>query len=1230
MFSNLIKTFVKDKYNRTLPTTGTLAHPFVALDKLGRGLGKRANAYYETGEDGSVLADIEHAVARTNNARAIINDYNKGTQPLKNRQGGHPDRLMRLFEVQCAFGLPANYFRTHIKHREEVPENIRAFFVMINNVRCDESSENPTSMEDVIGAVKLLGGSEVDLVTYMLPCTGYAPRFYMPEPSLEDRYVNRLPADVLVAALERCDTKNRGHAIQNFRAKTAEKSPKYLDYLFRQFDGTSSKLRDIVRSRLKTFEASDVEVRALALLDSKKAATRAAIVQILGDLGTASAMDALKTRREVEKTQSVLTALDVYLAMPPEPSDTVPLSDRYVDVHGNEVAASKVEPLVDDGRSPLGPDFLDRLKKVEDEIFKAEQEKHQASMDYWRKSAQKYAPPKKPERARFADYWMKRLNAPLDRSDTERSALIYSRYKDKVDAVLSSVLDQLPLRRVVDFANRQSRAAFSVANADGGAFGEFVYDRLQDGDLRLQQVINIGLEMVAACEDQTITEAKADYIGRFVDATINAHAHSYRTPGPLPADFWEVAMRRLDRIAEKLPPMGTDAKTIGAALKICANFPSLPQALLQPVLFSAIEGKPSLQKQAQDVLLDAPGIDDLLIAMIADKRQAVRANAARFLANRGAKEALPALVKRLKTEKSELARADLISAVANLGGDTDPYLGKKALLSEAENLVSKLPADKIEWLDIKTAPALTWADGTSADPVLLDAWLRLALKLKSPLGSPLFSLYMQQLEADSAAAVSDWVLESWVGFDAFAPASEAKRQEAERRADQALANPNHWASHIGYSREQLINDFMRALSSGYVNSGSDSKGILALTHSATPSTAGPRIAAYLKSHGRRVSQAKALVETLYGMGSKDAVQVLVATATRFKQRTVRELAETLVVDLAEARGWTQDALADRSVPTGGFEDSGVLPLPIGEEGKDYSARLGDDLVVQLLNPDGKVVKSLPAGKDENTKESKAALSAARKTIKTVKAQQEARLYEAMLTPRVWSVDDWRDDLTTHPILKRLIERIIWRGLDKSGAPVVTLRPTPEGEYLDAMGDEVGLATIAQLDIAHTANLTEQAVSDWRQHLKDFEVLPLFNQLSRPVRTLGEEQRMQIELADRKGWVTTNLKLRSAAKKAGYERGPIEDSGGYYIYRKEFRNAGLWADLRFTGSYVAAEDDHDIAIEHVQFCQINNQSFGRPTALAKVPPLLLSEVWNDMHDIAKTGAFDPEWQTKGYY
>ena len=297
--------------------------------------------------------------------------------------------------------------------------------------------------------------------------------------------------------------------------------------------------------------------------------------------------------------------------------------------------------------------------------------------------------------------------------------------------------------------------------------------------------------------------------------------------------------------------------------------------------------------------------------------------------------------------------------------------------------MAKLSNAKIDWLDLAQAPSLVWADGKTADPVLLDAWLRLSLKLKSPKGSPLFAMYFSRFTPESVTALSDWVLESWLAYDTFQPDQEGLRAKALERAKREMASGTSWMVHVGYTLEQLTDFFVSSLSSGYVNSGADAKGILALTHNATPSMAGVKIQGYLKQHGRRVSQAKALVETLFGMGSKDAVQVLVATATRFKQRTVRELAETLVGELAAERGWTEDELADRSVPTGGFEMDGLMALPIGEEGKPYSARLEDDLSIKLFNPDGKVVKSLPAGKDENTKDSKGLLSAARKSLKAV-------------------------------------------------------------------------------------------------------------------------------------------------------------------------------------------------------------------------------------------------------
>ena len=528
-----------------------------------------------------------------------------------------------------------------------------------------------------------------------------------------------------------------------------------------------------------------------------------------------------------------------------------------------------------------------------------------------------------------------------------------------------------------------------------------------------------------------------------------------------------------------------------------------------------------------------------------------------------------------------------------LGGDTAPYLSRKVLEAEAQKLVAKLPDGKMGWLDLRAAPQLVWADGTEAAPAMLDAWARLALKLNTPAGSPLLTLYLQQLTEASVRAVADWLLDAWIGYDT--------------------------AGVSGSSRGRR----------DYMNSAAEAKGLLALTLMATPAKACMRIAAYLKGHGRRVPQAKALVETLYGAGTRDAVQVLVATATRFKQRTVRQLAETLVAELAETRNWSEDELADRSVPTGGFDEDGRLSLLVGEAEKDYTALLAEDLSITFQNPDGRPVKSLPAGSDEATKEAKAQVSAAKKAIKAAMTQQSERLYEAMVRPRNWALADWRADVLAHPVLMRMAVRLVWRGLDAEGQMLCAFRPTLEGDLYAAEGDDADLSDVDRIDLAHTANLPEDQRNAWLQHLSDFEVDPLFAQLSRPVRDLPEEMRNQTRISDREGWLTTTYKLAPRAKKFGYERGAAGDGGGYDALSKTFRSAGITAHIGFTGSYMGAQD-LPAAITSLYFTYTSQGTYARGVPLQKVPPMLLSEVWNDYHEVAEIGAFDPDWTTKRYY
>ncbi|MEM8802738.1 MAG: DUF4132 domain-containing protein, partial [Pseudomonadota bacterium] len=992
---------------------------------LGERLARRALNYVEDGKHPDIIADIEAWSAGSTNTSIQI----YATSGYARYLGGKPDQLVRHVELCKAVGkvYPADIHKLQ-PYKKAVSADVRILLDFFRNSSFSRFEGEATTFDDIRQATHMLGGSDVDIMLYSFPNSGYAPGFSAPSNTWKDVFSTA----TILEALGRLDTKTLSLALPMLKQNSKLTEPEALPFLIEQLSESSSKVRDAAQEVLLTStDREALEKQCIEALPGGNASKRACLIKVLGLLETPTAKAAIEAHRETEKTQSVLTVIDMFLDSAASVDE---VDGGYIDCEG-KVIELPAEPLpIDDGSTPLGDSFLKRLEALDKQAQQAELERYEGRHQYWVQKGRVGVAPTKNEIRPVAEHWLDLLN-----SKVESSTLMFGfRYQvqNEGNALITSIIDKLPLRRVLDLACCEARGQMNTLLSNGSPFCRAVQHKLAEGDIDLLQLAAVAREYQGKSDDNG--DPSAAYIAKMLQP-----ARWYTKP-PVAGHIWHLAVDHLPLIIEALPPHSNEMRTNLKALNIAADFPSLPQVLVTPVLFAAIDPRTKVHTKAQAILRDVPGIDEHLIGLLDDKRQGVRANTARFLAQRNATAALPVLAKRLKKEKSELAKAEMISAVSRLGGDTTPYLGKDALMKEAETLVAKLPNAKIEYLELNAAPPLYWADGAPAAPELADAWLRLALKLKSPLGTPLFDLYLEQMTPESAQAFCDWVLSSWIGYDAHRPAGAEVFAKASERAKQAI-NSNSWmAKH--YSEEELTRQFAASMSATYLNSGADSKGILALTHKATPETAGPMIATYLKQHGKRVSQAKAMVETLFGMGSGDAVQVLVATATRFKQRTVRELAGELVAELAEARGWTEDQLADRSVATGGFDETGIIPLPIGEDEKPYMAQLGDDLSVQVINPNGKAVKSLPAGKDEHTKASKALLSAAKKTVKTVTQQQAARLYEAMLTPRAWPREDWIADLSTHPIMKRLIERLVWRGLSDEGAYLGSFRMTPEGEF----------------------------------------------------------------------------------------------------------------------------------------------------------------------------------------
>jgi hypothetical protein len=526
-------------------------------------------------------------------------------------------------------------------------------------------------------------------------------------------------------------------------------------------------------------------------------------------------------------------------------------------------------------------------------------------------------------------------------------------------------------------------------------------------------------------------------------------------------------------------------------------------------------------------------------------------------------------------------------------------------------------------------PTLKQTGGDYLDPKVLRWWLVLAAKLKQSGGSPWFELLLDELEPASGAKVGLAVMSAWIAYDTAGPSEAEANAHAAAHVDATLKQYQQWK--LETTREQMFAMLRQAKLREYFHSGNDQKGILALAARASGPEAVNIVRSYFRDHYMRTAQCKALLECLAANPSPVAIQYVLSISKRWRTRGVQELAGELVAGIAERRGWTADQLADRTIPTGGFDDEGVLELMVGE--KAYAARLDAAGAIALFNPEGKAVQGLPASASaeaaDSLKESKAALSSARKEIKQVFEFQSRRLYEALCVGREWPAAEWSEFLLHHPLMGRLVQRLVWLGFGAEGDRIATFRPMEDLTLTDSSDGSVDLGGIARVRLAHGTALSIAEQDAWRTHLKDYDVTPLFDQLGRDRLSADGLEKDATEITDRRGWMIEAFKLRSAATKLGYTRGQAEDGGWFYTYEKAFDTLRLVAVLEFTGNGLP-EENRPSALAALRFVKMQKGglrwNIGVP--LSSVPPVLLSEAWNDVHQIADAGTgFDAEWEKK---
>jgi hypothetical protein len=461
------------------------------------------------------------------------------------------------------------------------------------------------------------------------------------------------------------------------------------------------------------------------------------------------------------------------------------------------------------------------------------------------------------------------------------------------------------------------------------------------------------------------------------------------------------------------------------AWRALAAFPVPPPSFLDRMWEVALGGSKTERRLAQEALLRAPNRDARINAALSSGEQEQRCVAADWLGRLKVQSSIPALRTAIAKEKYDTPKAMMIGALERLGVSPDEFLDRAGLLKEAKKTTSRPAPAAMAWFSMTQLPAVHCSDnGERVAPEIVQAWLIQACKLKQTEPSALVRRCAASFRMEERETLGQFILDAWMAEDVMCNTRQVAESQAMASAQtihqSAQQYPQYYPEYQGMTLEQI---YARVLPGHLENprgSAIESKGILAVAGACVGGSAAAPVARYLKKwYGARVHQARALLQMLAWVDHPTATQTLLAIGTRFRTKSLQAEASRLAQAIAERKGWSLAELADRTIPSAGLDDDGVLQLDFGP--RQFTARLGAELNLMLFDPEGMAIKSLPdPRKDDDAEKAAAAkkrLAVTRRELKQVTDQQRVNLYEAMCVQRTWRFEDWEPFLCRHPIVR---------------------------------------------------------------------------------------------------------------------------------------------------------------------------------------------------------------------
>lgn len=359
------------------------------------------------------------------------------------------------------------------------------------------------------------------------------------------------------------------------------------------------------------------------------------------------------------------------------------------------------------------------------------------------------------------------------------------------------------------------------------------------------------------------------------------------------------------------------------------------------------------------------------------------------------------------------------------------------------------------------------------------------------------------------------------------------------------------------------------------------------------------------------------LDVLGEIGSDVALMMLDGIAQKVKFKGLQENARAKMGEIAAKRGITAEQLSDRLVPDLELEDDGSKTLDFGP--RSFRVGFDEHLAPFVIDASGARLRELPK---PNSKDDPALSAAAVETWKAMKKDVRAlagiqleRLELGMGNARRWRGDELRTFFVEHPLMTHLARRLVWGVY----APELTrtFRVAEDRSYASVGDDAFELADDAIVGIVHRYDLPDEDADAWSRLFADYELVQPFEQLTRAVYRLADDETPHAQLTRFEGRVVPTRALLKLLSR-GWRKGAAVDNGSIYELVKPI-SAELSAQLAFETGLNAGGMEYVDPTQTLQFVDFASSVpyYGKrqdAVVIGALPPVIVSEVIRDIETL----------------